>query len=145
MKIAVIGCGRISKLAHFPSFENMENVTVKYACDLNLSKAQAMKDLYPNKIENVIDDYKIALADKEVEAVYVLTPNYAHYTATMDALKAGKHVFCEKPITISYDLSVEMAKEAEKQGKILNIGVCNRYHKSVEILREYCEQGKFGK
>jgi predicted dehydrogenase len=51
---------------------------------------------------------------------------------------------CEKPVTINYDLSVEMAKEAEKQGKMLNIGVCNRYHKSVELLSEQIEEGKFG-
>ena len=74
----------------------------------------------------------------------MLTPNYAHYTITMDALKAGKHVFCEKPVTVNYALSVEMAKEAEKQGKILNIGVCNRYQSSVEKLRELNEAGKFG-
>lgn len=144
IKIAVIGCGRIAKIAHFPAFAQMEEVIVKYACDLNIEKAQAMKDEYPDKVENVISDYKVALNDQEVSAVYVTTPNYAHYTISMDALKAGKHVFCEKPITVSYELSLEMAKEAEKQNKILNIGVCNRYHKSVEMLREYYEQGKFG-
>ncbi len=144
IKIAVIGCGRIAKIAHFPAFAQMEEVIVKYACDSNIEKAQAMKDEYPDKVENVISDYKVALNDQEVSAVYVTTPNYAHYTISMDALKAGKHVFCEKPITVSYELSLEMAKEAEKQNKILNIGVCNRYHKSVEMLREYYEQGKFG-
>ncbi len=144
IKIAVIGCGRIAKIAHFPAFAQMDDVIVKYACDLSVEKAQALKDEYPNKIEQVISDYKIALSDEEVSAVYVTTPNYAHYTITMDALKAGKHVFCEKPITISYDLSLKMAEEADKQNKMLNIGVCNRYHKSVEMLRAYYEQGKFG-
>ena len=144
IKIAVIGCGRIAKIAHFPAFAQMDDVIVKYACDLSVEKAQALKDEYPNKIEQVISDYKIVLSDEEVSAVYVTTPNYAHYTITMDALKAGKHVFCEKPITISYDLSLKMAEEADKQNKMLNIGVCNRYHKSVEMLREYYEQGKFG-
>lgn len=81
-------------------------------------------------------DYKTVLADNEVEAVWVLTPNHAHYTITMDALRAGKHVMCEKPITVNYKLSLEMADEANRLGKILNIGVCNRYHKSVELLRE---------
>ena len=76
----------------------------------------------------------MALADPEVEAVWVLTPNFAHYTVTMDALRAGKHVFCEKPITVNYELSTEMAREAESRGLMLNIGVCNRYHRSVEEL-----------
>jgi len=141
--IAVIGCGRIAKGAHFPALSKMENVRIKYACDLIIEKAEAMKEKYP-KIENVTTDYKEVLADPEVEAVWVLTPNYAHYTVAMDALRAGKHVMCEKPITINYELSCEMAKEAEKQGKILNIGVCNRYHMSVEKLRELNEKGEFG-
>ena len=143
--IAVIGCGRIAQAAHFPALSNIGEVRIKYACDLIEEKAAAMKEKYPNKVEQVITDYKIALADEEVEAVYVLTPNYAHYTVTMDALKAGKHVFCEKPITVSYNLSCEMAQEAEKQGKMLNIGVCNRYHKSVEMLEQMNREGKFGK
>lgn len=141
---AIIGCGRIADGAHLPALSNIDNVRIKYACDLIEEKALAKKEKYP-KIENVITDYHVALNDPEVDAVWVLTPNYAHYTVTMDALRAGKHVFCEKPITINYELSVEMAEEAKKQNKILNIGVCNRYHKSVEMLREWVAEGKFGK
>ncbi len=141
--IAVVGCGRISQ-THLPVMDRLDNVRVKYACDLIEEKAQKAKDEHP-KIENVITDYKIALNDPEVDAVYVLTPNYTHYTVTMDALRAGKHVFCEKPVTVNYDLSEEMAKEAEKQGKLLNIGVVNRYSISVEKLRKLNEEGRFGK
>ena len=141
--IAIIGCGRIARQAHVPSLSQMDDIRIKYACDLILSKAEAMKADFP-KIENVITDCQVAFDDPEVEAVFVLTPNYAHYTVTMAALKAGKHVFCEKPITTSYALSVEMAEEARKQGKMLNIGVCNRYHKSVELLEEMNREGKFG-
>ena len=142
--IAVIGCGRIAKNAHFPALSKMEDtVRIKYACDLIPEKAEAMKEKYP-MIEQVITDYKVALADPEVDAVFVLTPNFAHYTVTMDALRAGKHVMVEKPITVNYALSCEMAEEAEKQGKILNIGVCNRYHKSVEKLEQMNREGKFG-
>lgn len=141
--IAVIGCGRIAKNAHFPAFEEMGNVYVKYACDLLIEKAEAFKEQY-DFVGEAITDYKIALADSEVEAVYVLTPNFAHYTITMDALKAGKHVFCEKPITVNYKLSCQMADEAEKQGKMLCIGVCNRFQTSVEMLEKMNREGKFG-
>lgn len=141
--IAVIGCGRIANLAHFPAFTKIEGLRVKYACDLILEKAEKVKTEY-SFVEQAITDYHIALADPEVEAVYVLTPNHAHYTVTMDALRAGKHVFCEKPITVNYPLSLEMAEEAEKQGRILNIGVCNRYNTSVEMLEELNRQGRFG-
>ena len=141
--VAIIGCGRIADMAHLPALSEMENVRIKYACDILIEKARAKQEKFP-KIENIVTDYKEVLADEEVDAVFVLTPNYAHYTITMDALRAGKHVLCEKPITINYALSVEMAQEAEKQGKILDIGVCNRYQKSVEMLREWVEDGKFG-
>ena len=143
MVIAVIGCGRIAQNAHFPALAKIEGVRVKYACDLLIEKAELMKEKY-EMVENAITDYQIALADPEVEAVFVLTPNFAHYTVTMDALRADKHVFCEKPVTINYALSKEMADEANARGKILNIGVCNRYHKSVEMLREMNERGEFG-
>ena len=141
--IAVIGCGRISENAHFPALSKMEDVRIKYACDIIPGKAQKKKEMFP-KIENTIEDYKIALADPEVDTVFVLTPNYAHYTVTMDALAAGKNVFCEKPITVNYELSVKMKEAADKAGKILNIGVCNRYHLSVEKLAQINKEGKFG-
>ena len=141
--VAIIGCGRIAQNAHLPALAKMEDVRIKYACDILIEKAEAAKEKYAS-VENAISDYKIALADPEVDAVFVLTPNFAHYTVTMDALKAGKHVMCEKPITVSYALSAEMAKEAEKQGKLLNIGVCNRYHRSVELIEEMNRKGELG-
>ena len=141
--IAVVGCGRIANAAHFPAFQQMDNIRVKYACDLIEEKALLVKEKF-DKVENVITDYNVALNDNEVDVVYVLTPNFAHYTVAMDAIKAGKHVFCEKPITINYKLSCEMAEAANNAGKILNIGVCNRYHKSVEMLEEMNREGKFG-
>lgn len=130
--IAVIGCGRIAQNAHLPAFQKMGNVRVKYACDLIAEKAQKAVEQYG--CEQAITDYRTALADPEVESVYVLTHNAMHYTVTMDALRAGKHVFCEKPITVNYARSVEMAEAAKASGKLLNIGVCNRYNKSVEMI-----------
>ncbi len=141
--IAIIGCGRIAQNAHLPALTKMEDVRIKYVCDVLIEKANAVLEKYEN-VEQAIADYKIALSDPEVDAVFVLTPNYAHYTITMDALRAGKHVMCEKPITVNYALSVEMAEEARKQGKLLNIGVCNRYHKSVELIEEMNRKGELG-
>ncbi|MBQ7335910.1 MAG: Gfo/Idh/MocA family oxidoreductase [Clostridia bacterium] len=140
--IAVIGCGRIASGAHFPALSKMEDVTIKYACDLIPEKAQKLADQYG--AQQVITDYHIALNDPEVQTVFVLTPNYAHYVVTMDALRAGKNVFCEKPITVNYKLSKEMADEANKQGKLLNIGVCNRFHESVCRIAKMNAEGKLG-
>lgn len=141
--VAVIGCGRIARNAHFPAFAKMDNIRVKYACDILLDKADKMKEDFPF-IEQTITDYKKVLADSEVEAVFVLTPNDMHYTIAMDALAAGKHVLCEKPVAINFEKTLEMKQQADKYGKILNIGVCNRYHKSVEILEQMNREGKFG-
>ena len=142
--VAVIGCGRIAQIAHMPALTQIEGVRVKYACDFVLEKAQALQEAFPI-IENAVQDYKIVLADEEVDACFVLTPNHSHYTITMEALQAGKHVMVEKPITINYPLSCEMAQEANKRGLMLNIGVCNRYQKSVEMLAEMNANGEFGK
>ena len=142
--IAVIGCGRIADRAHFPVFKRLNSVRVKYACDIIREKAEAKKKEYPDLVENVIEDYKIALQDKEVEAVYVLTPNYQHCNIVIDALNAGKHVFCEKPITVNFELSKKMQDTANKVGKILVIGVCNRYQRSVELLEKMNREGVFG-
>lgn len=141
--VAVIGCGRISDAAHFPALQQIDGVRIKYACDIIEEKAIKKKEKY-SKVENVITDYKVALADPEVDAVFVLTPNFAHYTITMDALRAGKHVLCEKPVTVNYELSKEMQNLANEKGLLLNIGVCNRYNKSVELLHDMNEKGEFG-
>ena len=66
--IAVIGCGRIAQNAHFPSFEKMGNVRVKYACDIIEERAQAMVEKY-SFVEEAITDYNVAFNDEEVEAL----------------------------------------------------------------------------
>ena len=144
INIAVVGCGRIANNAHLRALSTLQNVKIKYLCDIIESKAQKAKEEFSLDAQ-VIADYKIALADHEVNGVFVLTPNFAHYTVTMDALKAGKHVFCEKPITVDYAKSEEMAKEAEARGKILQIGVCNRFNRAVENIAEYIKTGKLGR
>ena len=141
--VGIIGCGRIATYAHLPALSKMDDVRIKYACDCLIEKAQALKEQFP-RIENITADYKDVLNDKEVEAVFVLTPNYEHQRLTIEALKAGKHVLCEKPISVDYEKSAEMAKVAAEQNRILNIGVCNRYHRSVEKLAQMNKEGVFG-
>ena len=141
--IAIIGAGRIAKNAHLPAIAQMENVRVKYLCDILPDKAIALQKQY-SMIESVVSDYNVVLEDSEVEAVFILTPNRCHYEIGMKALEKGKHVFCEKPIANTYKYAVEMANQAKKYDKILNIGVCNRFNASVKMLAEYAKEGKFG-
>ena len=142
--VAVIGCGRIASNAHLPAFAKMSDVYIKYVCDIIPEKAEKVKNAYPGLVGEAVSDYKTVLKDKEVEGVFILTPNNLHYDIAMDALKAGKHVFCEKPVAVNYNLALAMVKQAEKSGKLLNIGVCNRYNKSVEILEKLNKDGFFG-
>ena len=58
--VAVIGCGRIADMAHLPALAQLEDVRIKYACDLIESKAVEKKEKFP-KIENVITDYKVPI------------------------------------------------------------------------------------
>ena len=141
--LCIIGCGKVSDFAHFPALSKNKDCIIKYACDLIIERALQRQKEYP-MVENVITDYHVALEDPEVDAVYVLTPVTEHKDITIDALRAGKHVFCEKPISYTYEMACEMAAEAEKAGKLLNIGVCNRYHKSVELLEQMNREGAFG-
>lgn len=142
--VAIIGTGRIADFGHGDPLNTLPGIRVKYACDLLKDKAENYRKKYP-RAEQVITDYHQALNDPEVDAVFVLTPNYEHEAITVEALAAKKHVFCEKPIAVTYPLALQMAEAAEKNNRILNIGVCNRYHLSVEKLRQYYEEGRFGK
>lgn len=142
--LCIIGCGKVSDFAHFPALSKKKDCIIKYACDLIIDRALQKKREY-QEVENAITDYHVALQDPEVDAVYVLTPVTGHKDITIEALRAGKHVFCEKPISYTYEMACEMAGEAEKAGKLLNIGVCNRYHKSVELLEQMNREGAFGR
>lgn len=141
--LAVIGCGRIVRNAHLPALSQMADVRIKYACDTVEDRAKQLQADFPI-IENIATDYRTALADPEVDAVFVITPNHLHHTITMAALQAGKHVFCEKPIALNYAQATEMRREANARGLMLNIGVCNRYNRSVELLEQMVREGKFG-
>lgn len=141
--VAVIGCGAIANRAHLPALSAMPDVRIKYAVDIIPERASAAVQKYG--CEQAVTDYRVAAGDGEVDAVYVLTPNHAHYEITMDCLRQGKHVFCEKPVTVSYPKSAEMAQAAAENNVTLNIGVCNRYHRTVERIRDLAAAGALGR
>jgi predicted dehydrogenase len=142
VRIGVVGCGGIANGKHMPNLAKIPEVEMVAFCDIIPERAEAAVARYGRGI--ACTDYHDVINDPEVQAISVCTPNNMHPIISIDALRAGKHVLCEKPITVNYALSVEMAEEAKKQGKMLNIGVCNRYHKSVEMLEEMNKEGKFG-
>ncbi len=142
MKVAVIGCGSIANSAHIPAYINNEKAEIKYFCDIIAERAEAAVKKY--NCGTAVCDYKEVLADPEIEAVSVCTPNKMHSTIAIDALRAGKNVLCEKPAARIYSEALEMQKVQHETGKVLNIGVVNRFNTGVNKIKELIAQGELG-
>ena len=142
MKVAIIGCGTIANAAHIPAYMKNPDVEIKYFCDVMLERAQAAVEKYG--CGTAVSDYRQALADPEIEAVSVCTPNNMHPVVSIDAMRAGKNVLCEKPAARTYAEALEMQKVQHETGKILNIGVVNRFNDSVNLIKKYIDGGKLG-
>ena len=143
IKVAVIGCGTIAKAAHIPSYMKIQDkVEIKYFCDIIPERAEkAVKDY---GCGTAITDYHVALNDPEVQAVSVCTPNYMHCQISCDAMRAGKDVLCEKPAARTYQEAQIMQQVQHETGRILNIGVVNRFNDGVNRIKQYIDQGKLG-
>lgn len=89
-------------------------------------------------------DYKEVLADPTVDAVDICTPNLMHFVISIDALRAGKHVLCEKPAAITYDEALKMQQACHESGKVLNIGMVNRFEGHINMIRKYIQEGRLG-
>ncbi len=142
MKVAVIGCGTIANNAHIPAYMANEKAEIKYFCDIIPERAEVAVEKYNCGI--AVTDYREVLADPEVEAVSVCTPNKVHSEISVAALKAGKNVLCEKPAARVYSEALEMQKAQHETGKVLNIGVVNRFNKNVNKLKELIDDGVLG-
>ena len=142
IKIGIIGCGTIANSAHIPAYMANPDVEIKYFCDILPEKAKAAVEKYGCGI--AVEDYHDIIADPEVEAVSVCTPNKMHSIISVDCLRGGKHVLCEKPAARTYADALEMQKAQHETGKVLNIGVVNRFNTAVNKLRELIQRGDFG-
>lgn len=142
MKIAVIGCGTIANSAHIPAYIKNEKAEIKYFCDILPERAEAAVEKYQCGI--AVTDYHDVLKDAEVEAVSICTPNNVHAAIAIDCLRAGKNVLCEKPAARTYPEALEMQHVQHETGKVLNIGVVNRFNDSVNLIKKYIDSGKLG-
>ncbi len=142
MKVAVIGCGTIANSAHIPAYMANPDAEIKYFCDILPHKAEAAVEKYG--CGTAVVDYHDVLADPEIEAVSVCTPNKEHSRISIDALAAGKNVLCEKPAARTYAEALAMQEAQHKSGKVLNIGVVNRFNGAVNKVREMIQRGDLG-
>ncbi len=142
IKVAVIGCGTIANNAHIPSYVKNPDVEIKWFCDIILERAENAVKKYG--CGRAIVDYHDILSDPEVEAVSVCTPNNVHAKITNDFLNAGKNVLCEKPAARTYEEALTMLDTQHKTGKVLNIGVVNRFNDGVNHIKTLIDAGELG-
>lgn len=142
MKVAVIGCGTIANAAHIPGYMNNKKVEIKYFCDIIPERAQKAVRDYGCGI--AVTDYQDILKDPEVTAVSVCVPNNLHAPISIDCMRAGKHVLCEKPSARTLIEAQEMQKVQHETGMTLNIGVVNRFNDSVRRIKKMIDDGRLG-
>src|SRR5471030_993525 len=89
-----------------------------------------------------VEDYRVLLGDQDLDAVHICTPNAAHAPMAKEALKAGKHVLCEKPLAVSVEQAAELVRLAEERG--LRNCVCHnlRYYPMVQQMRRMRDAGE---
>lgn len=144
IRIGIIGCGGIAFGKHLPALKKITDVEMVAFCDIDIEKAEDAKAQYGTPDAKVYKDYKKLLEDKTIDVVHVCTPNRSHSFITVDALEAGKHVMCEKPMAINSVEAKKMLDAAERTGKLLTVGYQNRQNASSLFLKEEAERGTFG-
>lgn len=143
LKIGLIGTGGIARGCHIPGYKSIpDDCEIVWACDINQELAQKTAD--EHEIPKVTADYHDVLADPEVDAVSITTPNKYHHQPTIDALKAGKHVLCEKPLAMNADECRDMCRAAKDSGKILQVALQMRFTGAARFMKEYIDGGKMG-
>ena len=144
VRVGIIGCGGIANGKHMPSLHKLPNVDMVAFCDLVVERAEEAKAKYGTADAAVYEDYKKLLEDKTIDVVHVCTPNRAHSFITVDALEAGKHVMCEKPMAINSAEALKMLEAAKRTGKLLTIGYQNRQNANSRYLKQEALDGTFG-
>ncbi|MBQ8696579.1 MAG: Gfo/Idh/MocA family oxidoreductase, partial [Clostridia bacterium] len=144
LRIGIIGCGGIANGKHMPSLKRLGNVEMVAFCDIIKERAEKAKADFGTPDAKVYTDYKKLLSDGSIDVVHVCTPNRSHSFITVDALEAGKHVMCEKPMAINSAEAKKMLDAAERTGKKLTIGYQNRQTAKARYLKNEALADTFG-
>jgi len=142
IKVGVIGAGGISRV-HIEGYQLCPNVEIVAICDVVAKRAQAQAERY--NIPNWFTSAGKLLKIEEIDAVTVCTPNIDHKRSTIKALRAGKHVLCEKPMAMNAREAQQMIAAAEQTGKKLMIAFNNRFRSDSAFVRKIVESGQIGK
>ncbi len=142
IRVGVAGCGKIAQVRHLPEYAAREDVRVWGLYDLNQERTRALAEQYHAKAYAA---YEEMLADPQLDAVSVCAANAFHAEMTIAALKAGKHVLCEKPMATTLEDCEAMVQAARDSGKTLMIGQNQRLAAAHVKAKELLESGAIGR
>jgi len=146
VRVGVIGCGKIAERASLPNLVNYrDKVEVKVLCDIAEDKANALKDKFQITGVDIIKDWKEVIKRKDLDAIFVDTPNYLHEEMVVGAAAYKKHVLVEKPIAITAKAADNMAKAAKKAGVYLMVEQTQRFDPVHAAAKKVLESGILGK
>ena len=144
IRIGVIGCGAQGN-AHMRTLVRMrdtDNIDVLNVCDIYTKRAEAAAKLTGGK---VVKDYRQVLDNKDIDYVAIVTPEHWHHHMTMDAISAGKHIYCEKPMTHSIEDARRVADRVRNTPAIkMQVGVQGMSDDSYETANRYIKEGALG-
>ena len=141
LKVGILGCGPISQAAHFESAAKAKNAELYAICDVADDLRERMAATHaPTK---AFRDYDEMLADPALDAVVIATSDAFHVAATEAALKAGKHVLCEKPLGVSVEEVEGLKAVVARSGKILQVGHMKRFDAGFQSAKAFID-GEMG-
>ncbi|MEO1090594.1 MAG: Gfo/Idh/MocA family oxidoreductase [Pseudomonadota bacterium] len=141
VRVLQLGTGRVAQ-RHVDSYHASGRARVVAAADLDGARLAAFCD--QNLIEQRFTDLDEALRSASFDAVSNATPDAAHYATTLRALGAGKHVFCEKPLALTYPEAALMADEAERLGLVNAVNLTYRQGGAIHEARRLVQDGAIG-
>lgn len=141
INIGIIGCGKIAQVRHIPEYTGNKSRRLAGFFDLSPDRTKEIAQKYGGK---AYASYQELLDNKEIDAVSVCVSNHMHAEITIAALKAGKHVLCEKPMATTISDCEEMVKTAEEAGKKLLIGHNQRLTPAHKWAKKLIEEGLIG-
>jgi predicted dehydrogenase len=141
VKVGIVGAGGISQ-SHCRAISEIQGTEIVAIADIFRDKAE--KSAKKWNIPHVYEDYHEMLAREDIEAVLVTTYNQAHRAPTVDALKAGKHVLCEKPMAATLEDAAAMTRAARASDKLLMIALKSRYSETWQAAKGIMSTGALG-
>lgn len=142
LRFGILGAARIAPGALIRPARSVPDVEIAAVAARDPVKAQAFARKH--NIPRVSDSYDALVNDPAIDAVYNPLPNSLHYEWTIKALRAGKHVLCEKPIAANAREAEEMARVAAEMGRVLMEAFHYRYHPLAQRVEEILGGGELG-